>query len=465
MSCWLEHFRFSPVDCLDGFSSILPSSLKNWIACWWHSDSACSLIWTSPWKSKDAVPANMSSTETCFWHLNRARDFPFLRAHLWYGMHISQRKLLFPIWENWGKMAPSKVRGNALSACLPTRTGGNVKATSALSWLSWKVVFLQRFKMSSLSIPIPSFLLNVAARYSLKLFGFPGKWEGINLSNFLWKRWNNESSSNFWPAEECGNSLESLLLPTCLVTSSSDSLELDPCSKGGFQRILLCSFSHPEVPPFPFAVSLLLSSMYSSLIRSLSSFSSLSTILLWSSGKFFHCFSELLFTDTDSLTYEIKAEDVYSDVWNDKDKFDNSDYSESSPYFDKTNKKVIGKFKGEAAGIPICEFVGLRSKMYSYIKNNQKGGKTGKGIKKNTIKNDIKHENYKDVLFNNNQIYHKMKTIRSNNHQLGSYELNKPGSSLCLTCISTMLPPFGSSGTLWSLACRKCSCCSASQIN
>ena len=135
--------------------------------------------------------------------------------------------------------------------------------------------------------------------------------------------------------------------------------------------------------------------------------------------------ARLLFTDTDSLTYEIQAEDVYKDFWNDKDKFDNSDYPESSPYFDKTNKKVIGKFKDEAAGVPICEFFGLRSKMYSYVKNNQKGGRTAKGIKKNVIKNDIKHENYMDTPINNKQIHHKMKTIRSKNHQLGSYEINK----------------------------------------
>ena len=130
-----------------------------------------------------------------------------------------------------------------------------------------------------------------------------------------------------------------------------------------------------------------------------------------------------LFTDTDSLTYEIEAEDVYKDFWNDIDKLDNSDYPESSPYFDKTNKKVIGKFKDEAAGVPICEFVGLRSKMYSYMKDDQKGGMTAKGIKKNVIKNDIKHENYKQTLFNEEQMHHKMKTIRSQRHQLGSYEI------------------------------------------
>ena len=63
--------------------------------------------------------------------------------------------------------------------------------------------------------------------------------------------------------------------------------------------------------------------------------------------------------------------------------------------------------------------------MYSYIKSNEKGGKTAKGIKKNVIKNNMKHEDYKNVLLNNEQLHHKMKTIRSQKHQLGSYEINK----------------------------------------
>ena len=135
--------------------------------------------------------------------------------------------------------------------------------------------------------------------------------------------------------------------------------------------------------------------------------------------------AKLLFTDTDSLTYEIETEDVYRDFWNDKDKFDNSDYPENSPFYDNTNKKVIGKFKDECQSIPVAEFIGLRSKMYSYIKDNNQNNKTAKGIKKNIIKKNITHENYKNVLFNNEQMHHTMKTIRSNLHQLGSYELNK----------------------------------------
>ena len=120
-----------------------------------------------------------------------------------------------------------------------------------------------------------------------------------------------------------------------------------------------------------------------------------------------------MFTDTDSLTYEIEAEDVYKDFWNDKDMFDNSDYLKSSPYYCNVNKKIIGKFKDEACGIPITEFIGLKSKMYSYVKDNEKGGRTAKGIKKNGIKYNIRHENYKNTLINNEQMHHKMKTIRS----------------------------------------------------
>ena len=71
------------------------------------------------------------------------------------------------------------------------------------------------------------------------------------------------------------------------------------------------------------------------------------------------------------------------------------------------------------------EFVGLRSKMYSYVKDNGKNEKTAKGVKKYVIKKNIKHEDYKDTLMNKKQMMHKTNTIRSEFHQFGSYELNK----------------------------------------
>ena len=44
--------------------------------------------------------------------------------------------------------------------------------------------------------------------------------------------------------------------------------------------------------------------------------------------------SKLLFTDTDSLMYEIKTEDVYEDFSSDKEMFDFSNYSTKSKYCD-----------------------------------------------------------------------------------------------------------------------------------
>ena len=76
--------------------------------------------------------------------------------------------------------------------------------------------------------------------------------------------------------------------------------------------------------------------------------------------------AELLFTDTDSLMYFIQTEDFYKDISKDvRRKFDTSDYPENHPSGIKTgvNKKVIRKFKDEAAGKQITQFVGLRPKL------------------------------------------------------------------------------------------------------
>ena len=80
---------------------------------------------------------------------------------------------------------------------------------------------------------------------------------------------------------------------------------------------------------------------------------------------------KLMFTDTDSLCYEIKTDDVYKDLFQEKELYDNSDYPKNSEFFFDENKKVIGKMKDEAAGMVIKEFIGLRCKMYSYETNNK----------------------------------------------------------------------------------------------
>ena len=80
--------------------------------------------------------------------------------------------------------------------------------------------------------------------------------------------------------------------------------------------------------------------------------------------------TKLLFTDTDSPVYEIETDDVYEDLYENKNLLDFSDYLEDSKFFDSVNKKVIDKMKDEVKGKIISEFVGLESKMYSLVISN-----------------------------------------------------------------------------------------------
>ena len=122
--------------------------------------------------------------------------------------------------------------------------------------------------------------------------------------------------------------------------------------------------------------------------------------------------AELLFTDTDSLIYEIKSEKVYKEFFKWKDLFDFSNYSKDSKFFNETNKKVIGKMKDE--------FVGLKSKMYSIKKIDGKEYNAAKWVSIAT-----EFDKFKDVLLNKKIIWHEMKRIQSKKHKLGTYEIEK----------------------------------------
>ena len=75
--------------------------------------------------------------------------------------------------------------------------------------------------------------------------------------------------------------------------------------------------------------------------------------------------AKLLFTDIDSLVYEVKTDDVYEDFYKDKHLFDLSNYPKDSKLFDPDNEKVISKMKDESKGKIIDQFVGLKLKMHS----------------------------------------------------------------------------------------------------
>ena len=79
--------------------------------------------------------------------------------------------------------------------------------------------------------------------------------------------------------------------------------------------------------------------------------------------------ANLLFTNTDSLCYEIKTQDFYVDISVDVcSKFDTSNFDKDHSREIETgvNKKVIGIMKSETGGKQIVEFVGLPKKLYAY---------------------------------------------------------------------------------------------------
>ena len=93
-----------------------------------------------------------------------------------------------------------------------------------------------------------------------------------------------------------------------------------------------------------------------------------------------HFDAELLYTDTDSLTYKIKSEDVYEKVFKHKHLFKFSNFSKDSMFYDNQNEMVPGKMKDEYKGIPIIKFVGLKWKMYSMLSDDGKESNTEKGV-------------------------------------------------------------------------------------
>ena len=138
--------------------------------------------------------------------------------------------------------------------------------------------------------------------------------------------------------------------------------------------------------------------------------------------------AKLLFTDTDSLMYEIETEDFYKDISKDvKDRFDTSDYPENHPSGIPTgiNKKVLGMFKDEAAGKRIKEFVGLRAKLYSFVMEDGKENKRCKGVKKQVVESSITHEDYKTCLRTGKEQLRKQNILRSYEHEVYTEEVNK----------------------------------------
>jgi len=109
--------------------------------------------------------------------------------------------------------------------------------------------------------------------------------------------------------------------------------------------------------------------------------------------------------------------------------YDNSDFDPNNPYgIELKNKKIPGLFKDEMSGKPISEFVGLRSKLYSFNTEGPAGeeeNKVCKGINKSVVKNSLKFEDFKHCLFDTKPLMRECNTLRSYHHEMYSITTNK----------------------------------------
>ncbi|XP_052819578.1 uncharacterized protein LOC128245454 [Mya arenaria] len=137
---------------------------------------------------------------------------------------------------------------------------------------------------------------------------------------------------------------------------------------------------------------------------------------------------KLCLTDIDSLLFSCQTEDLYHDMKTSAEYFGTSDYPEEHFLHSDRNRKALGKMEDETNGKPIAEFVGLRSKMYSFTCDGDEF-KRAKGISKVTVKRNLKHEFYKNTFFNETAMISSMTALRSHKHKLFGETIQKQGLS------------------------------------
>ncbi len=134
---------------------------------------------------------------------------------------------------------------------------------------------------------------------------------------------------------------------------------------------------------------------------------------------------DLLMTDTDSLCYHLRKQDIFEIMGNNKEIFDLSNYDKGSALFDNTNNKVMGKFKNESVK-PITKFVGLRAKLYSFTaEGDKKKHNKCKGVKTCVVKSSLTIDDYRYTLYNRKSKTITQNNIRSYGHQIFTERIRK----------------------------------------
>ena len=103
--------------------------------------------------------------------------------------------------------------------------------------------------------------------------------------------------------------------------------------------------------------------------------------------------AKLCYMDTDNFIIHVKMDDIYKDIAEDVEtRFDIFNFEIDRPFSKGKNKNIIGLMKDESGGKIMKELFGLKTKTYSYLKDNNDDDKKVKGTKKCVIKRKLKFQ-------------------------------------------------------------------------
>ena len=134
----------------------------------------------------------------------------------------------------------------------------------------------------------------------------------------------------------------------------------------------------------------------------------------------------VLYSDTDSLIYEIESEDIYADLKENEQvhpEFDFSNYKEDNQLYSKHQKLETLKFKDEVGGKIIHSIVALKSKLYSIAMGDQQKI-SAKGTTKHAQKN-LQHSVFYRILEKETLLRTLNYTINSERHNLFTLQTTK----------------------------------------
>ena len=135
----------------------------------------------------------------------------------------------------------------------------------------------------------------------------------------------------------------------------------------------------------------------------------------------------LLYSDTDSFIYKVNTSNFYKDLEKNlalRNHFDLSNFPTDHTLYDRSNKKVVLKFKDELAGTPIQEFCALKPKLYSILVTNGQTKMSAKGTKK-FAQAKLNHEMFKKTLETEDLVRVENIKFNTDKHQLQTVCVNK----------------------------------------